>query len=115
VQDRGTSTIKNGVKVSIVSDQDKDTTKGIMGRTLLSSWDRKGEIPKSGSKISIKARSSDYKGKSDIKQKLRSAVRQRKRKQLRARWVRQHSWTEMGEEALNCRYKISIEVKIKRW
>jgi hypothetical protein len=37
MQDRGTSTIKNGVKASIVSDQKKDTTKGIMGRTPLSS------------------------------------------------------------------------------
>jgi uncharacterized protein YwbE len=37
VQDRGTSTIKDGVKASIVSDQDKDTAKGMMGRTLLSS------------------------------------------------------------------------------
>jgi hypothetical protein len=36
VQDRDTSTIKNGVKASIVSDQQKDTTKGIMGRTTLS-------------------------------------------------------------------------------
>jgi hypothetical protein len=35
-QDRGTSTIKNGVKASIVSDQQKDTIKGIMGRTTLS-------------------------------------------------------------------------------
>jgi hypothetical protein len=47
VQDRGTSTIKNGVKASIVSDQQKDTIKGIMGRTTLSGWDRKGEISKS--------------------------------------------------------------------
>jgi hypothetical protein len=37
VQDRGTSTIKDGVKASIVSDQERDTTKGIMGRTPLSS------------------------------------------------------------------------------
>jgi hypothetical protein len=37
VQDRGTSTIKDGVKASIVTDQEKDTTKGIMGRTPLSS------------------------------------------------------------------------------
>jgi hypothetical protein len=31
------STIKDGVKASIVSDQERDATKGIMGRTLLSS------------------------------------------------------------------------------
>jgi hypothetical protein len=37
VQDRGTSTIKDGVKARITSNQDKDTTKGIMGRTPLSS------------------------------------------------------------------------------
>jgi hypothetical protein len=37
VQDGGTSTIKDGVKASIVRDQEKDTTKGIMGRTLVSS------------------------------------------------------------------------------
>jgi hypothetical protein len=36
MQNRDTSTIKNGVKASIVSDQQKDTTKGIMGRTTLS-------------------------------------------------------------------------------
>jgi hypothetical protein len=53
--------------------------KGIMGRTPLSSWDRKEEISKSRPKISIKARSSDYKGKGDIKQKLRLATWQRKR------------------------------------
>jgi hypothetical protein len=47
MQDRGMSTIKDGVKASIVSDQEKDTTKGIMGRP----------------KISIKVRSSDYEGK----------------------------------------------------
>jgi hypothetical protein len=37
VYDRGMSTIKDGVKESIVSDRKKDTTKGIMGRTPLSS------------------------------------------------------------------------------
>jgi hypothetical protein len=37
VQDRGTSIIKDGVKASIISDQDKDMIKGIMGRTPLSS------------------------------------------------------------------------------
>jgi hypothetical protein len=37
VQDRGTSTIKDRAKASIVGDQEKDMTKGIMGRTLLSS------------------------------------------------------------------------------
>jgi hypothetical protein len=36
VQNRDTSTIKNGAKASIVSDQQEDTTKGIMGRTTLS-------------------------------------------------------------------------------
>jgi hypothetical protein len=36
MQNRDTSTIKNGVKASIVSDQQKDMTKGIMGRTTLS-------------------------------------------------------------------------------
>jgi hypothetical protein len=75
MQDRGMSTIRDGVKARITSDQEKDTTKGIMGRTPLSSWDGKGEIPKSRSKISIKARSSDYKGKGDIKQELRPAMR----------------------------------------
>jgi hypothetical protein len=62
------STLKDGVKESIVSDQKKDTTKGIMGRTPLSSWDGKGETPKSRLKISIKARSSDYKGKGGERQ-----------------------------------------------
>jgi hypothetical protein len=37
VHDRGSSTIKDGAKASIVSDQEKDTIKGIMGRTPLSS------------------------------------------------------------------------------
>ena len=37
MQDRGMSTIKDGVKASIVSDQDKNTTKVIMGRIPLSS------------------------------------------------------------------------------
>jgi hypothetical protein len=37
MQDRSTSTIKDGVKASIVSDQEKDTIEGIMGRTPLSS------------------------------------------------------------------------------
>jgi hypothetical protein len=36
VQNKDTSTIKNGVKASVVSDQQKDTTNGIMGRTTLS-------------------------------------------------------------------------------
>jgi hypothetical protein len=35
IRDRGTSTIKDGVKTSIVRGQEKDTTKGIMGRTPL--------------------------------------------------------------------------------
>jgi hypothetical protein len=103
-------TINGGVKASIVGDQEKDMTKGIMVKTLLSSWDRKGEIPKGRPEISIPTRSSDYKGKGDIEQKLRLAMRQRKRKQPRARWVRQHSWTEMGGEALKCKYRISIKV-----
>jgi hypothetical protein len=54
-------------------------TKGIMGRTQLLSWDRQGEIPKSGSEISIQTGSSDYEGKGDIKQKLRLAMRKRKK------------------------------------
>jgi hypothetical protein len=33
----GTSTKKGRAKASIVGDQEKDMTKGIMGRTLLSS------------------------------------------------------------------------------
>jgi hypothetical protein len=37
MQDRGTSTIKYGVKSSILSDQGKETTQGIMCRTPLSS------------------------------------------------------------------------------
>jgi hypothetical protein len=37
MQDRSTSTIKDGVKANIVSDQEKGTTEGIIGRTLLSS------------------------------------------------------------------------------
>ena len=37
VQDRGMSTRKDRVKASIVSDQEKNMTKRIMGRTLLSS------------------------------------------------------------------------------
>jgi hypothetical protein len=37
VQDRSTSKIKGRVKARIASDQEKDTTKGIMGRTPLSS------------------------------------------------------------------------------
>jgi hypothetical protein len=37
VQDRGTSTIKDRAKASIVGDQEKDMTNSIMGRTLLSS------------------------------------------------------------------------------
>jgi hypothetical protein len=98
-----------------VSDQEKDMTKGIMGRTPLLSWDRKGEIPKIRPKISIKSRSRDYKGKGDIKQKLRLATRQRKMERTRAGWVRQHSWTEMGKAALKCRYKISIKVTIEGW
>ena len=73
------STIKDGVKASIVSDQEKDTTKGIMGRTPHSIGGIKGEVSKSRPKISIKARTSDYSGKDDIKQKLRLATRQRKR------------------------------------
>jgi hypothetical protein len=94
-----------------VSDQEKDMTKGIMGRTPLLSWDRKGEIPKIRPKISIKARSNDYKGKGDIKQKLRLTTRQRKMEWTRAGWVRQHSRTEMGKVALKWRCRISIKVK----
>jgi hypothetical protein len=115
VQDRGTSTIKNGVKASIVSDQEKDMTKGIMGRTPLSSWDRKEEISKSRPKVNIEARSSDYKGKGDVQQKLRPAMWQRKKETTKSRWVRQHFWTEMGEEALKCGYMVSLEVKIEGW
>jgi hypothetical protein len=111
----GTSTIKDGVKGNIVSGQEKDTTKGIMGRTPLSSWDIKEYISKRRPKISIKARSSDYKGKGSIKQKLRLATRQRKRERPRVGWERQHSWTETREEALKCRYGISIKVKIEGW
>jgi hypothetical protein len=37
MRDRGMSTIRDGVKARITSDQEKDTTKGIMGRTPLSS------------------------------------------------------------------------------
>jgi hypothetical protein len=37
VQDRSTSTTKDGVKASMVSDQEKDMAEGIMGRTPLSS------------------------------------------------------------------------------
>jgi hypothetical protein len=113
MQDRGLSIIKDGAKARIVSDQKKNTTKGIIGRTTLSSWDRKGEISKSRPKISIKSRSSDYMGKGDIKQKLRLAMRQRKRERPRAGWVRHHSWNGMGEAALKCRYRISIKVKIE--
>jgi hypothetical protein len=40
-------------------------------------------------------------------------MRQRKRERPRAGWVRQHYSTETREEALKCRYKISIEVKIE--
>jgi hypothetical protein len=72
-----------------LSGQENDTTKGIMGRTPLSSRDRKEWISKDRPKISIKARSSDYKGKGTIKQKLRLAMWQRKRE--RPGWVRQHS------------------------
>jgi hypothetical protein len=74
MQDRGMGTIKDEAKAIIVSDQEKDTTKGIMDRTPLSSWDRKEEIPKSRPKISIKARFTDYQGKGVIKQKLRLAT-----------------------------------------
>jgi hypothetical protein len=51
----------------------------------------KWEISKNRPKIRIKARSSDYKGKGDIKQKLILAMRKRKKKQPKAGWVRQHS------------------------
>jgi hypothetical protein len=37
MQDRGMGTIKDEAKAIIVSDQEKDTTKGIMDRTPLSS------------------------------------------------------------------------------
>jgi hypothetical protein len=37
VQDMSMNTIKDEFKASIVSDQGKDTTKGIIGRTPLSS------------------------------------------------------------------------------
>jgi hypothetical protein len=90
-------------------------TKGIMGRTLLLSWDRQGEIPKRRSEISIQTGSSDYKGKGDIKQKLRLAMRQRKKKRPRVGWVRQHSWIKTGGEALKCKYMICIEVKNEGW
>jgi hypothetical protein len=73
----------------------------------------KGRFQKNRLKIRIKERSSDYKGKSDIKQKLRTAMRQRKRERPRAGWVRQHYSTETREEDLKCRYMISIEVKIE--
>ena len=46
--DRDMSTIRDIAKASIVGDQEKDMTKGIMGRTLLSSCDRQGEIQKAG-------------------------------------------------------------------
>jgi hypothetical protein len=45
-----------------------------MGRTPLSSCNRKDETLKGIHKISIKARFRDYKGKGDIKQKLRLAM-----------------------------------------
>jgi hypothetical protein len=62
VQDRGTSTIKDGVKARITSNQDKDTTKGIMGRTPLSSWDRIEETPKCRPTISIKVKIEGWQG-----------------------------------------------------
>jgi hypothetical protein len=40
-------------------------------------------------------------------------LQQRKRERPRAGWVRQHSWTKIGEEALKCRYGISIKVNIE--
>ena len=55
MQDRDTSTIKNGVKASIVSDQQKDTTKGIMGRTTLLNWNEGGAL-KCRDGISIKVK-----------------------------------------------------------
>jgi hypothetical protein len=62
-----------------------------MGRTPLSSCDRKEGISKSRPKISIEAIFSDYKGKGDIKQKQRLTTRQGKRERPRVGWVRQHS------------------------
>jgi hypothetical protein len=48
-----------------------------------------------------------------ISKKLRPAIWQRKRERPRAGWVRQHSGTEMGGEALKYKYRISIKVKIE--
>jgi hypothetical protein len=109
VQDRGMSTRKDSVKESIVSDQEKDTTKSIMGRTLLSSWDRKGEIPKGKPEISIQSRSSDYEGKGDIKWKLRPAMWQRKKEMTKS---------IMGKATLlnwngRASFKIQVHIKVK--
>jgi hypothetical protein len=46
-----------------------------MGKTSFSNRDGKNDISKGRHKISIKAGSRDYKGKGDIKQKLRLATR----------------------------------------
>jgi hypothetical protein len=55
-----------------------------MGKTPFSDRDGKDDISKGKHMISIMERSSDYKGKGDIKQELSPAMRQRKRERPRA-------------------------------
>jgi hypothetical protein len=61
---------KNGIKSRPTCGKEEDIAKGEISKTQLSNWDRKEGISTSRPKISIKARSTDYKGKDDIKQKL---------------------------------------------
>jgi hypothetical protein len=42
MQDRDLSTIKNGDKASIMSDQEKDATKGGIGKITLLNWNGRG-------------------------------------------------------------------------
>jgi hypothetical protein len=57
------STINDGAKARILTDRGENATKVKIGKTPFSNRDGKDDISKGRHRISIKVRSSDYKGK----------------------------------------------------
>jgi hypothetical protein len=62
MHDVGTSTIRDGVKSSIVTGKGENATKVGIGKTPLSNRDGKDDISKGRHRKSIMEGSSDYKG-----------------------------------------------------
>jgi hypothetical protein len=122
MHDRGMNIVKDEAKARIVTGKGENATEVRIGKTPFSIWDGKDDISKGRHKIAswkeleiTKVR--EVKGKSTPKDRVRTrlATDRGKREQTRAGWVRHHSWNEMGEAALKCRYMISIKVKIEGW